>query len=127
VNLPVRWHLNSRCVLVPLVPRDGPERQPEIHRRRALLPMHLRRDPPFDIESLNWDKFFRWEVRPDWRAGYLGDVDWDRNWEPVVSSNDEDKDDKDDDDEDEDYKDDADVYARVCSCRQCWASKCRGL
>jgi hypothetical protein len=20
-----------------------------------------------------------------------------------------------------------DVYARVCSCRQCWASKCRGL
>jgi hypothetical protein len=21
----------------------------------------------------------------------------------------------------------ADVYARVCSCRQCWASKCRGL
>jgi hypothetical protein len=22
---------------------------------------------------------------------------------------------------------DYDVYARVCSCRQCWASKCRGL
>jgi hypothetical protein len=21
----------------------------------------------------------------------------------------------------------SDVYARVCSCRQCWASKCRGL
>jgi hypothetical protein len=20
-----------------------------------------------------------------------------------------------------------DVYARVCSCKQCWASKCRGL
>jgi glucokinase len=21
----------------------------------------------------------------------------------------------------------SDVYARICSCRQCWASKCRGL
>jgi hypothetical protein len=59
--------------------------------------MHLRRDPAFDIESTNWDMFSRWEVRPDRRAGYLGDVDWDRNWEPVVSSSDEDE----DNDEDE--------------------------
>jgi hypothetical protein len=29
-------------------------------------------------------------VRPDRRTGYLGDVDWDRSWEPVVSSDDED-------------------------------------
>jgi hypothetical protein len=56
VNLPARWHLNSRRVPVPPVPRDGPEH------RRALLPMHLHRDPAFDIESLNWDTFSRWEV-----------------------------------------------------------------
>jgi hypothetical protein len=37
-------------------------------------------------------------VRPDRRTGYLDDVDWDRNWEPIVSSDDED----DDEDEDED-------------------------
>jgi hypothetical protein len=74
--------------------------------------MHLRRDPAFAIESTNWDTFSRWEVRPDRRAGYLGDVDWDRSWEPVVSSDDEDEDegdiDEDDDDdmtEDEDYED----------------------
>jgi hypothetical protein len=41
--------------------------------------MHMRRDPTFDIESTNWDTFSRREVRPDRRAGYLGDVDWDRN------------------------------------------------
>jgi hypothetical protein len=64
------------------------------------------------IESLNWDTFSRWEARPDRRAGYLGNVDWDRNWEPVVSSNDEksdedadEDDDEDDELEDEDYKD----------------------
>jgi hypothetical protein len=47
-------------------------------------------------------------VRPDRRAGYLSDVDWDRNWEPVVSSDDEDEDVDDEDDaaEDEDYEDD---------------------
>jgi hypothetical protein len=53
-------------------------------------------------------------VRPDRRAGYLGDVDCDHSWEPVVSSSDEDDEDKDkgdvnkdDDDmtEDEDYED----------------------
>jgi hypothetical protein len=57
VNLPARWHLNSRRVPVLPVPRDGPERRREIHRRQAHLPMHLRRDPAFDIESLNWDTF----------------------------------------------------------------------
>jgi hypothetical protein len=47
-------------------------------------------------------------VRPDRRAGYLGDVDWDRNWEPVVSSDDKDSNkDEDDDDEDEEAEDDA--------------------
>jgi hypothetical protein len=44
VNLPVQWHLNSRRVPVPPVPRDGRER-----RRCALLPMDRRRDPAFDI------------------------------------------------------------------------------
>jgi hypothetical protein len=44
VDLPVQWHLYSRHVLVPPVPRDGRER-----RRCALLPMDLRRDPAFDI------------------------------------------------------------------------------
>jgi hypothetical protein len=75
VNLLVRWHLNSRRVPVPPVPRDGPERRREIRRWWALLPMHLRRDPAFDIESLNWDTFSQWEVRPDRLAGYLSDVD----------------------------------------------------
>jgi hypothetical protein len=37
--------------------------------------MHLQRDPTFDIGSLNWDTFSRWEVCPDRRAGYLGDTD----------------------------------------------------
>jgi hypothetical protein len=34
-------------------PRGGPEHRWEIRRRRALLPMHLRRDPAFAIESTN--------------------------------------------------------------------------
>jgi hypothetical protein len=69
VNLLARWHLNSRRVPVSPVPRDGPERRREIRWRRALLPMHLRCDPAFDIESLNWDTFSWWKVRPDRRAG----------------------------------------------------------
>jgi hypothetical protein len=32
-NLPARWHLNSRRVSVPPVPREGPERFLEIMRR----------------------------------------------------------------------------------------------
>jgi hypothetical protein len=75
VKLPARWHLNSRRVLMPSVPRDGPEYWREIRQRRALLPMHLRRDPAFAIKSTNWDTFSRWKVRPDRRAGYLGDLD----------------------------------------------------
>jgi hypothetical protein len=75
VNLPARWHLNSQRVPVPPVPRNGLERVREIHRRRGLLPMHLRHDPAFDIGSPNWDTFSRWELRPDRRAGYLGDAD----------------------------------------------------
>jgi hypothetical protein len=67
--------------------------------------MHLRRDPAFAIESTNWDTFSRWEVRLDRRAGYLGDVDWDRSWKPVVSFDDEDDEDE-DDDEDKDNDDD---------------------
>jgi hypothetical protein len=46
-------------------------------------------------------------VRPDRRAGYLGDVDWVRNWEPVVSSDDEEFDDDTDDDEDDELEDEA--------------------
>jgi hypothetical protein len=68
--------------------------------------MHLRRDPTFAIESTNWDTFSQWEVRPDRTAGYLGDVDWDRSWEPIVSSDDEDEDNDDDEDEAEDEDED---------------------
>jgi hypothetical protein len=82
--------------------------------------MHLHRDPAFAIESTNWDTFSQWEVRPDRPAGYLGDVDWDRSWEPVMSSDDEDDEDEDnnddedeaedkDEDEEEDYEDEDDV------------------
>jgi hypothetical protein len=45
VDLPARLHLNRRRVPVPSVPRKRPEHVREIRRRRALLPMHLRRDP----------------------------------------------------------------------------------
>jgi hypothetical protein len=85
--------------------------------------MHLRCDPAFDIGYLNWDTFSRWEVRPDRRVGYLGDVDWDHNWEPVVSSDDEesdedaDDDDEDDELEDEDYEDEEDATASSCQRR----------
>jgi hypothetical protein len=89
VNLPGRWHLNSRRVPVPHVLRDGPERVREIRRRRALLPQALRCDPAFNIASPNWDTFSRWELRPDRRAGYLGEADWDPNWAPIASSDDE--------------------------------------
>jgi hypothetical protein len=65
--------------------------------------MHLRCDPTFDIGSPNWDSFSRWELRPDRRAGYLGDADWDPNWVPVMSSsNDEDDDDEDEEDDNDD-------------------------
>jgi hypothetical protein len=53
VNLPAQWLLNSRRVPIPPVPREGPERIQEIRRWRALLPMHLRRDPDFTIASPN--------------------------------------------------------------------------
>jgi hypothetical protein len=55
INLPAANPLNSRRVPVPPVPRDGPERVREICWRRALLPMHLWRDPAFDIWSSAWD------------------------------------------------------------------------
>jgi hypothetical protein len=72
--------------------------------------MHLQHDLAFDIGSLNWDTFSRWEVRPDRRAGYLGDVDWDSNWEPIVSSDNEDSDkDKDNNEEEEECEEEADV------------------
>jgi hypothetical protein len=54
-------------------------------------------------------------VRPHRRTGYLGDINWDRNWEPVVSSDDEDSDEDEDEDdeddkaEDEDYEDEDDA------------------
>jgi hypothetical protein len=53
VNLPARWHINSRRVPVPPILHDGPERVREIRRWRALLPLHLRRNATFDIGSLN--------------------------------------------------------------------------
>jgi hypothetical protein len=70
--------------------------------------MHLRRDPAFAIESTNWDTFSRWEVHPDRRASYLGDVDWDCSWEPVMSFDDEDDEDDEDEDDDDDMTEDDD-------------------
>jgi hypothetical protein len=67
---------------VPPVPREGQDRVLEIHRRRALLPPALRRDPAFAIESGAWDTFARWERNTERRAGYLGDTNWDRAWVP---------------------------------------------
>jgi hypothetical protein len=79
-NLPARWLLNSRRVSVLLIPREGPERVPEIMRQRVLLPPHLRRDPAFAITSLAWDTFGSWEWRADRRTGFLGNSDWDQRW-----------------------------------------------
>jgi hypothetical protein len=88
---------------VPPVPREGLERVREIHRRHGHLPVHLRRDPniAIAITSPNWDTFSAWEWRPEQCAGYLDDADWDRDWAPAASLDDED-DNKEEDDEDED-------------------------
>jgi hypothetical protein len=51
VHLPGGWHLNTRRVPVPPVPRRGQERRAEIRRRRAILPLDLREDPALDIDS----------------------------------------------------------------------------
>jgi hypothetical protein len=103
VNLPRRWHLNSRRVSVPPVPRRGQERVLEIRRHRALLPPAPRRDPAFAIESGAWDMFGRWEWNAERHAGYLSDTDWDRAWVPEDhSSGDEDEAFEEDEDEDED-------------------------
>jgi hypothetical protein len=59
--------------------------------------MDLRRDPAFVIASPKWDTFSAWEWRPERRASYLGDVDWDRQLAPEASL-----DDDDDEEEDED-------------------------
>jgi hypothetical protein len=72
VNLSALWLLNNRVH--------------EIRRQRALLLMHLRRDPDFAITSPNWETFAAWEWRPDLRIGYLGDADWDRKWAPIAFS-----------------------------------------
>jgi hypothetical protein len=58
--------------------------------------MALRRDPYFTIVFPNWDTFSQWEWRPDRRASYLGDANWDRNWTPAASSSSHDDDDEDD-------------------------------
>jgi hypothetical protein len=75
VNLPGKWHLNSRRVPVPLVPRRGEERVLEIRRRRALPRRAPRRDPAFAIGSSAWDTFGRWEWNAERHAAYLGDID----------------------------------------------------
>jgi hypothetical protein len=82
------------------MPREGQERVLEVHRRRALLPPALWRDPAFVIGSGAWDTFARWEWNTERRAGYLGDTDWDRAWVPEdYSSGDEDEDFEEEDDE----------------------------
>lgn len=52
VNLPGGWLLNSRRVPVP---RERRERHNEI--RRFILPLDLREDLAFDINSYNWHTF----------------------------------------------------------------------
>jgi hypothetical protein len=74
---------------MPSVPREGSERVQEILQRRAFIPPHLRRDQAYVIASLNWNTFSRWEWNVERCAGYLGDVDWDRQWVPEASSDDE--------------------------------------
>jgi hypothetical protein len=61
MNLPTGQHLNSRRVLVPPVPREGPEWLLEIQRQRALLRPELHRDLAFALNSRAWDMFPAWE------------------------------------------------------------------
>jgi hypothetical protein len=49
------WLLNSRRMLVPLVPCHGRERHDEIH-HQAILPPDLREDPAFSMESTCSDR-----------------------------------------------------------------------
>jgi hypothetical protein len=74
-SLPGGWHLNSRRVPVPPVPRFGPDRVTEIRRRRVLMPARLRADPAFGYDSQWWDNFGTRERDPVRRAAFLGKVD----------------------------------------------------
>jgi hypothetical protein len=70
-----RWHLNSRRVPIPPVPRFGLDRVTKIRRRRALMSARLRADPAFGYDSQWWDNFGPRERDPVRRAAFLGEAD----------------------------------------------------
>jgi hypothetical protein len=76
VHLPSGWHLNAMRVPVPPVPRRGWARRDEIQRRRAILPLDLREDPAFAMDSEWWDRP-AYDPCPRRRSGLLGDEEYD--------------------------------------------------
>ena len=58
---------------MPPAPPIGPERDVEIERRRALLPVHMRRDPAYHPRAHFWNEFLEWEHEERRRSHYVGD------------------------------------------------------
>ena len=76
VHMPGGWRLSYRRVPVPPVPAREPDRSAEIRRRRRYLPLDLRADPAYDIDSDNWHSYLEDERNPRRRAGFMGDRDF---------------------------------------------------
>jgi hypothetical protein len=75
VHLPGGWHLNTRRVSVPLVPRRGWKRRDKIRHQRAILPPDLCEDPTFAMDSEWWDRSaYKPYLRR--RSGLLGDKEY---------------------------------------------------
>jgi hypothetical protein len=51
----------------------------KIRLRRVLLQLELCRGPTFTVGSKNWFTFHLWEIEPERRAVYFGEVDYDCN------------------------------------------------
>jgi hypothetical protein len=69
------------------------------------LPVDLREDPAYALNSYNWISFGMWEFHARGRAGYLGDLDYFAH--EITAEEDE----NDNNDEDEDEDEDEDDYA----------------
>jgi hypothetical protein len=77
IYIPDGWHLNTRRVAVPPVPRKGRVRREEIRRHRLILPPDLREEPAFALDSDMWDKFRMLEWDALRHADFLDDSKFD--------------------------------------------------
>jgi hypothetical protein len=83
VHLPSGWHLTARRVPIALVPRHGRARRDEIRRRQVILPLDLRDDPAFDMDSEWWDRP-AYEPCLRRRLGLLLDTEYDYDADPYL-------------------------------------------